>query len=78
LPGIAVLSLSKKHAADDMNRACETAWRGKATNYRAIKKLLAHRQASQQETMEFMQEHPIIRPVSEYGAFIASCLQGGT
>jgi len=73
-----LLSLSKKHSADDMNRACDTAWRGKATNYRAIKKLLAHRQASQQETMEFMQEHPIIRPVSEYGAFIASCLQGGT
>lgn len=73
-----LLSLSKKHSADEMNQACEIAWRSKATNYRAIKRVLANRQAASQETMEFMEEHPIIRPVSEYQAFVSSCVQGGT
>ena len=78
-----LLSLSKKYSADELERACDTAWRSKATNYRSIKRLLANRQATSQETMEFMEEHAIIRPVSEYGAFIRASVQstrvqGGT
>jgi hypothetical protein len=72
-----LLSLSKKYSADEMNRACDLAWRSKATNYRAIKRLLANHQAASQQTLEFMEEHPIIRPVSEYGRFIHQALQGG-
>jgi len=72
-----LLSLSKKFSADEMNRACDLAWRSKATNYRAIKRLLENRQAASQETLDFLEEHPIIRPVSEYGRFIHQALQGG-
>lgn len=72
-----LLSLSKKFSSDDMNRACDLAWRSKATNYRAIKRLLENRQAASQQTMEFIEEHPIIRPVSEYEQFIRRAIQGG-
>lgn len=72
-----LLSLSKKYSADEMNRACDLAWRSKATNYRAIKRLLENRQAASQQTLDFLEEHPIIRPVSEYEQFIHRALQGG-
>jgi hypothetical protein len=72
-----LLSLSKKFSSDDMNRACDLAWRSKATNYRAIKRLLENRHAASQQTLDFIEEHPIIRPVSEYGQFIRKATQGG-
>ncbi|MDA0657540.1 MAG: IS21 family transposase [Planctomycetota bacterium] len=72
-----LLSLSKKYSSDELNRACDIAWKSKATNYRSIKKLLENRSAGVQQTMEFMEEHPIIRPVSEYGQFIRQAIQGG-
>jgi len=72
-----LLSLSKKYSAAELNRACEVAWRGRATNYRVIKRLLANREAARQETLEFLEEHAIIRPVSEYAAFIQASIQGG-
>ena len=72
-----LLSLSKKFSSNDMNRACDLAWRSKATNYRAIKRLLENRQAASQQTMDFIEEHPIIRPVSEYEQFVRRAIQGG-
>lgn len=74
---LGLLSLSKKRSADEMNRACDLAWRSKATNYRAIKRLLENRQAAAQQTLDFMDEHPIIRPVVEYEQFVQKALQGG-
>ncbi|MBM3965377.1 MAG: IS21 family transposase [Planctomycetes bacterium] len=71
-----LLSLSKKFSCDDMNRACDLAWRSKATNYRAIKRILENRCADSQLTLDFIEEHPIIRPVSEYGQFIQRAIQG--
>lgn len=72
-----LLSLSKKFSSDDMNRACDLAWRSKATNYRAIKRLLENRQSASQQTLDFIEDHPIIRPVSEYEQFIRRAIQGG-
>ncbi len=73
---LGLLSLSKKFSADELNRACDVAWRAKATNYRAIKRLLENSQAAAQQTLDFLDEHPIIRPVSEYGQFVRQALQG--
>jgi hypothetical protein len=72
-----LLALSRKHHADQIDRACDTAWRSQAFNYRVIKRLLENESAARQQTMEFMDEHPIIRSVSEYGEFIRHSLQGG-
>ncbi len=71
-----LLSLSKKYQAQQIDRACDTAWRSQAFNYRVIKRLLEHQTAAQQQTMEFMDDHPIVRNVSEYGDFIRNSLHG--
>jgi transposase len=72
-----LLSLSRKHSSESINDACDVAWRSGALNYRVIKRLLQDRAAASQTMMEFMETHPIIRPVSEYSEFIHQSLQGG-
>ena len=71
-----LLSLTKKHQAEQIDRACDTAWRSQAFNYRVIKRLLENQTAARQQTMEFVDDHPIIRSVSEYGDFIRCSLHG--
>jgi hypothetical protein len=72
-----LLSLTKKYTSDSINDACEKAWRSNALNYRTIKRLLEADNAASQTTMEFMDSHPIIRPVSEYADFVHESIQGG-
>ncbi len=43
---LGLLRLSKKYCSDELNRACDVAWRAKATYYRAIKRLLENSQAA--------------------------------
>lgn len=71
-----LLSLSRKYSSAVIDAACDTAWRSGALNYRVVRRLVADRAAASQTTMEFMETHPIIRPVSEYGAFIHQSVQG--
>ena len=71
-----LLSLSKKYQVEQIDRACDTAWRSQAFNYRVIKRLLENQTAARQQTMAFMDDHPIIRSVSEYGDFIRNAIQG--
>ncbi len=71
-----LLSLSKKHTSEEINAACDTAWKSRALNYRVVKRLLANRTTAAQQTMEFMDTHPAIRPVSEYAKFVKESLQG--
>ena len=72
-----LLSLCKKHTSEEINAACDTAWKSRALNYRVVKRLLNDRAAVAQQTMEFMDSHPAIRPVSEYAKFVKEALQGG-
>ena len=70
-----LLSLSKKYLAEEIDRACDTAWRSQAFNYRVIKRLLENHAAARQETLpKFTTDHPIVRQVSEYGDFIRQSL----
>ena len=48
-----------------MERACEAAWRNRGFSYRVVKELLK-RQGAVQATLEFLDSHPVIRPVAEY------------
>ena len=71
-----LLSLSRKYEAEQIDRACDTAWRSQAFSYRVIKRLLENQNAARQQTMTFMDDHPIIRSVAEYGDFVRSAIQG--
>jgi hypothetical protein len=71
-----LLALSHKYESSAIEAACETAWKSRAFRYRIVKQLLERREASQQKIMEFMDSHPVIRPMSEYGAFLKSAFPG--
>ena len=71
-----LLSLAQKYDSKEINQACDTAWRSQAFNYRVVKRLLENQTAARQQTMQFMDDHPIIRSVSEYGEFVRSSIHG--
>lgn len=70
-PLLGLLSLSKQHRADAIESACELALSHGAYRLRTIRELLK-RQGDRQEQFEFIQEHPIIRSLSEYGRLARS------
>jgi transposase len=71
-----LLSLCQHYESAQIDRACDVAWRSKAFSYRVIKTLLEKESATTQQTMEFMDDHPVIRSTSEYGDFIRRAIQG--
>ncbi len=71
-----LLSLTRKYATSEIERATETAWRSGSFRCRTLKRLLENGGA-QQQTMEFMDEHPVIRSILEYDQFFKRALAGG-
>ena len=71
-----LLALTKKHSSEELEAACEAAWRHQAYQLRTIRTLLK-RSSQTQETFTFLEEHPIIRPLAEYGEFVHQSVQGG-
>jgi transposase len=71
-----LLSLTKKHRSEDLELACAAAWRHQAYQLRTVRKLL-ERRADKQQVFEFLDEHPLIRSMSEYGQFVHDSIQGG-
>ena len=72
-----LLSLTRKHDSQALEHACDTAWRSRAFRLRVIRRLLANNTQSQR-TMEFLEAHEVIRPMSEYGEFVHNAIQGGS
>jgi hypothetical protein len=72
-----VLAMARKHSSDKIEQACETAWRSNAINCRIIRTLLKRQDPASQRTMDFMEDHAIIRPIAEYGNFIHEKVQEG-
>jgi transposase len=66
---LGLLSLSKRHPADTIERACETALSHGAYRLRTLRELIK-RQGDRQEQFEFIDEHPIIRSLSDYGDLV--------
>ena len=66
---IGLLSLADRHPAATLERACAIASSYGAYHLRTIRALIA-RDAAEQETMSFRNEHPMIRPLSDYGRFV--------
>ncbi len=62
---LGLISISNRHSWPRIEAACETAWSHRAFNLRAVRELIKQ-QSPKQEQLEFMEEHPIIRSLSDY------------
>jgi hypothetical protein len=65
-----LLALAKQHDAEAVERACEVAFSHGAWRLKTLRQLLK-RDAPKQETFDFLEEHPIIRSLSDYGKLVA-------
>ena len=63
------LNLTNKYPCDVVERACETAHSYQEYRLATIRKLIQH-SAPKQEEFEFLEQHPIIRNLSDYGDII--------
>ena len=73
-PLVGLLHLAQKHPGDLIEKACEIALSHDAFRLRTIRQLI-QRGGSKQESLEFMDEHPIIRKMSDYGEFVKDCFK---
>ena len=64
-----LLSLANRHPDKDIEKACEIAQTHGAYRLRTIRELIK-RQAPKQKRFEFIQEHPIIRSMADYGDLV--------
>jgi transposase len=71
-----LLALSRKYEAAAIDDACDKAWRCRGFRCRIVKNLL-ERRAAVQQTLELLEEHPLIRPISAYGEFVRHALRKG-
>ena len=71
---LGLLSLAGRHSPSAIEHACETALGYGEYHLRTIRALLK-RQAPKQELLPFVSDHPMIRPMSEYGQFVHDAFQ---
>lgn len=69
-----LLSLTKKHSCETLEKACEIALSHGCWRLRAVRRLLG-RKAAKQEPLPFLEEHPLIRPLADYSAVVHQALQ---
>lgn len=70
---VGLASLVHKHPTDVIDRACQTALSHEAFRLRTIRALIKNG-GSKQEEFAFIDEHPIIRDLSDYGAIVKAAL----
>jgi transposase len=68
-----LLALGKRHPCQDLDRACQTALTYDAFRLRTLRQLLK-RHAPEQQPLPFLDEHPIIRPLTDYGSWVRDAL----
>jgi len=64
-----LLNLAHRHSSESIETACEVASSHGAYRLRTIRELLK-RGGDKQELFEFLDEHPIIRPLTDYGKLV--------
>jgi hypothetical protein len=69
-----LLSLASRHPVAAIERACGIASSYGAYHLRTVRALI-DRNAPKQEVMPFLSEHPMIRPLSDYGRFVHDAFQ---
>ena len=63
---VGLKALAGKHRSADLERACETALTYGAYRLKSIRNLLKRPAQQEQQSFDFLEEHPIIRPLSDY------------
>jgi transposase len=80
IEGVRVLvglrTLARNHSYRAIEAACEKALAHGAFRLRVIRELIKRGAGSPQEQFEFLQEHEIIRDVSQYGDLVRASLRG--
>ena len=69
-----LLSLAKRHPIDQLEQACRIAHSYGSYRLKTVRTLIG-RQAPEQATLAFVQEHPLIRSLAEYGQFVHEAFQ---
>lgn len=69
-----LLSLTNKYRCDQIEQACDIAWRHGDFQLRTIRRLI-ERSGPVQELMPFLEDHELIRPLADYDAFVHECVQ---
>ena len=69
-----LLSLARRHRSEQIEQACQVALTHGAYRLRTIRELIK-RQGQRQEQFEFVEEHPIIRSLSDYGELVHTAFQ---
>jgi len=71
-----LLGLAKRHHVDQLERACEIAQSYGAYRLRTLRQLIGRDEPKQQQ-FAFLEDHPLIRPLSEYQQFVHDAFQKG-
>ena len=71
-----LLSLAKRYRAEQLEHACDIARSYGAFRLRTVRQLI-DREVPKQQEFAFMDEHPLIRPLSEYAQFVHDAIQKG-
>jgi hypothetical protein len=69
-----LLSLAKRHEVDAIERACGVAVSHGAHRLRTVRQLIERHEA-RQEPLPFMDQHPLIRSLTEYTQFVHAAIQ---
>jgi transposase len=72
-----LLSLANRYTGSELDQACQTALSYNAFRLRTLRQLLKRRGPTQ-EPLPFLDEHPIIRPMADYGRWMRSALAGAS
>jgi hypothetical protein len=68
-----LLTLAKTNSCEALNEACRVALSYSAFRLQTLRELLKRRGVPQQ-LLPFLDEHPLIRPLSEYGGWVRAAL----
>ena len=71
-----LLALAKRYHVDQLERACAIAHSHGAYRLRTVRQLLGRDEPLQQR-FDFLEDHPVIRPLSEYQQFVHDTFQKG-
>lgn len=69
-----LLNLAHRHACDAIEHACDIALSHGAYRLRTLRQLL-QRAAPRQQHLPFLEEHPLIRELSDYGQFVRTAFR---
>jgi transposase len=69
-----LLSLAGRYTTAQIEHACDIAHSYGCCRLRTVRRLI-DRDAPRQQVLDFLHEHPLIRPLSEYGQFVHDAFQ---